>query len=94
MGFDKLEKKRPKGHSKPKYQQEPPQNFDQEKIEFGSVDDILPEEPDAKTEMRKTVDIEQSQSEDLQKPTNDQTQEQQRIEQKEKKSRISDQLIF
>ena len=94
MGFDKLEKKRPEGHSKPKYEQEPPQNFDQEKIEFGSVDDILPEEPDAKTEMRKTVDIEQSQSEDLQERTIDQTQEQQRIEQQEKKSRISDQLIF
>jgi len=44
--------------------------------------------------MIKTVDIEQSQSEDLQEPTLDQTQEQQRIEEKEKKSRISDQLIF
>jgi len=94
LGFDKLEKKRPKVHSKPKYQQEPPQNFEQEKIEFGSVDDILPEEPNAKTEAIKTVDLDETQSEDLPEPAVDQSEEQQGIEQEEKKSRISDQLIF
>jgi len=94
MGFDKLERKRPIARSKPKYQPEPPQNFDQEKIEFGSVDDILPKEPNAKTEAIETVDLDENQSEDLQEPSIDQTEEQQRIEQKEKKSRISDQLIF
>jgi len=94
LGFDKLEKKRPKVHSKPKYQQEPPQNFEQEKIEFGSVDDILPEEPNAKTEAIKTVDLDETQSEDLPEPPVDQSEEQQGIEQEEKKSRISDQLIF
>ncbi len=94
LGFDKLEKKRPKVHSKPKYQQEPTQNFEQEKIEFGSVDDILPEEPNAKTEAIKTVDLDETQSEDLPEPAVDQSEEQQGIEQEEKKSRISDQLIF
>ncbi|TDI79626.1 MAG: DivIVA domain-containing protein [Caldithrix sp.] len=94
LGFDKLEKKRPNTRIKPKYRQEPPQNLEQEKIEFGSVDDILPEEPNDETEAIKTVDLDETQSEDLQEPPVDQSEEQQGIEPEEKKSRISDQLIF
>lgn len=94
LGFDKLEKKRPNTRIKPKYRQESPQNLEQEKIEFGSVDDILPEEPNDETEAIKTVDLDETQSEDLQEPPVDQSEEQQGIEPEEKKSRISDQLIF
>ena len=94
LGFDKLEKKRPNTRIKPKYRQEPPQNLEQEQIEFGSVDDILPEEPNDETEAIKTVDLDETQSEDLQEPPVDQSEEQQGIEPEEKKSRISDQLIF
>jgi len=51
------------------------------------------QEPNTKTEAVKTVDLDESRSEDWQEPSIDQT-EQQGIEQKEKKPRISDQLIF
>ena len=94
LGFDKLEKKRPKGHFRPKHQPEPPQDFEQEKIEFGSVDDILPEDPGTKTEALKAVDLDETQVGDMSPPPDAQAEEQENIDENEKKSRISDQLIF
>ena len=95
LGFDKLEKKRPKGHFKPKQQPpEPPQDFEQEKIEFGSVDDILPEDPGTKTEAIKAVDLDETQVGDMSPPPDAQAEERENIDENEKKSRISDQLIF
>ena len=94
LGFDKLEKKRPRGHFKPKYQPEQQQEFEQEKIEFGSVDDILPEEPDTKTEPINAGDLDETQVGDMPKPPDEQIKEPESIDDDEKKSRISDQLIF
>ncbi len=93
LGFDKLETKRHGGHFKPKPQQKPLQDFEQEKIEFGSVDDILPEQSEA-NEAIKPVDLDETHIEDLPEPLVDQTEEKAIIDDKEKKSRISDQLIF
>lgn len=96
MGFERLEKKSLKVRNKPRAEHAQNPRVEQEKIEFDSVEDILPEEKIMENSTVRTVDFDEDPKAPLPETQIEQTEKEKakQPEEQKGKSRISDQLIF